>query len=260
MIKPYDELEFTDDFLFCKIMQDTEICRKMLEILLKIKIERIELKNQQQIFNVDPVHRGVRLDAFVKDSRRMYDIEIQTSIKKDEAARARYYQSQMDVSNLMRGEKISNLKESYVIFLCKTDPFFKGFPVYTFSNLCHEDKTFELGDKSYKYFFNAGAFFKIGDDKEIKEFLEYISTNFAKNDFTKMLQKKVMAFKVESEWRADYMKLELLLDETRIEGFEKGEQAKALETAKNMLEDNMSEDLILKYTGITVEELIKIKD
>ncbi|MCR5080195.1 MAG: Rpn family recombination-promoting nuclease/putative transposase [Treponema sp.] len=259
MIKPYDELEFTDDFLFCKIMQDTEICRQMLEILLKIKIEKVELKNQQQIFNVDPIHRGVRLDVFVKDSRRMFDIEIQTSIKHDEAKRARYYQSQMDVSNLMKGEKISNLKESYVIFLCKTDPFCKGLPIYTFSNLCHEDKEFRLGDESYKYFFNAEAFSKLNDDSEIKNFLEYISTNSAKNDFTKTLEKKVFASKVESEWRADYMKLELLLDETRVEGYEQGEQAKAFETAKTMLEDNVPEDLIMKYTGLSAEDLKKIK-
>jgi predicted transposase/invertase (TIGR01784 family) len=56
------------------------------------------------------------------------------------------------------------------------------------------------------------------------------------------------------------MKLELLLDETRIEGFEKGKQTKALETARNMLKDNVSEDLIIKYTGLSEEDLRKLKE
>ena len=42
MIKSIEELTFTDDFLFGRVMQNPEICKGLLERLLEIKIEKIE--------------------------------------------------------------------------------------------------------------------------------------------------------------------------------------------------------------------------
>ncbi len=33
--KSYDELEYRDDFMFGKVMEDTELCREVLECLLE---------------------------------------------------------------------------------------------------------------------------------------------------------------------------------------------------------------------------------
>ena len=40
--KPFEELEFSDDFMFKKIMHNPEICAGVIERLLKIKVARIE--------------------------------------------------------------------------------------------------------------------------------------------------------------------------------------------------------------------------
>ena len=41
--KAWDELTFADNFLFCKILEDDpEICRQLLELLLHVKIDRLE--------------------------------------------------------------------------------------------------------------------------------------------------------------------------------------------------------------------------
>ena len=42
MLKPIEELTFTDDFMFRRVMENPEICKGLLERLLEIKIEKIE--------------------------------------------------------------------------------------------------------------------------------------------------------------------------------------------------------------------------
>lgn len=39
--KPWEELKFTDDYMFCKIMRDKKICKEFVETILNIKIKNI---------------------------------------------------------------------------------------------------------------------------------------------------------------------------------------------------------------------------
>ena len=57
----------------------------------------------------------------------------------DIGKRTRYYQSMIDIDSLLKGAVYSELKESYVIFICTSDPFESGLPVYTFERKCRED-------------------------------------------------------------------------------------------------------------------------
>ena len=43
------------------------------------------------------------------------------------------------MDKLSHGEKYSQLKDSYVIFLCLFDPFSENLPVYFFENSCRGD-------------------------------------------------------------------------------------------------------------------------
>ena len=43
--KPWNELTFADNYIFCKVMLDEELCKKFIEILLGIKIAKIEYLN-----------------------------------------------------------------------------------------------------------------------------------------------------------------------------------------------------------------------
>ena len=45
----------------------------------------------------------------------------------------------------------------------------------------------------------------------------------------------------------------------KAEGLSEGEAKKSLEIAKSMLEDNAPIELICKYTGLSKEEIIKLK-
>ena len=45
---------------------------------------------------------------------------------------------------------ISNLKESFIIFICTFDPFNHELPCYTFKSICKENTAIELNDKTSK--------------------------------------------------------------------------------------------------------------
>ncbi|MBQ6566444.1 MAG: hypothetical protein IJL80_05260 [Treponema sp.] len=96
--------------------------------------------------------------------------------------RARYYQSMLDIGSLARGAGYSDLKESYVIFICLSDPFGKNLPVYTFERRCRESAEVELGDATHHVMFNAAAY-ENAADPEIKAFLAFVKDNKAESDW-----------------------------------------------------------------------------
>lgn len=48
MVKPWTDLTITDDFMFCKVMSQPDLCKEMIELLLNIKIARIDNIQVQQ--------------------------------------------------------------------------------------------------------------------------------------------------------------------------------------------------------------------
>ena len=42
MQETFKKLEFTDDFMFRKVMENQKICTHLLEILLDVKIDHVE--------------------------------------------------------------------------------------------------------------------------------------------------------------------------------------------------------------------------
>lgn len=78
--KPVDELTFADDFMFGKVMENKEICKKVLEILLGIKIDDIQYPKLQEVLNPCYDNKSIRLYVFAEDSERVFDIEITAKI------------------------------------------------------------------------------------------------------------------------------------------------------------------------------------
>ena len=102
---------------------------------MHIKVGKIEYPLLQKTITPFYESKGIRLDVYVSDPDRVFDIEIQTSIPPSLPKRTRYYQSFMDIDNLLRGQSYAELKESCVIFICTQDPFGEGLPVYTFRSV-----------------------------------------------------------------------------------------------------------------------------
>ena len=67
LFKPVEELEFTDDFMFCTVLEENkDICKEIIELLLNIKVEDVEYVNKQQSFTPRYETKGIRLDVFLK--------------------------------------------------------------------------------------------------------------------------------------------------------------------------------------------------
>jgi len=283
--KPVDDLTFTDDFMFGTVMKNKMICKGVIERLLHIKVGKIEYPSLQKTIAPFYESKGIRLDVYVSDLERIFDIEIQTSIPPSLPKRTRYYQSLMDVDNLLRGQSYAELKESYVIFICTQDPFGKGLPVYEFRNICTADGTLFLDDKSVKVFYNVGAYGK-EDEPELSALLEYLCERRATSGFTQHIDALVEKAKRNEKFRSWYMSLNIHEDDLRMAGekigFERGVaagvrkgrrdgllqgrrdgiaagsyQAKR-ETAKILSDMQMSLEVIAKATGLSKAEIEKL--
>ena len=280
--KKWEDLTITDDFMFCKVMSDPDICKELLEILLHIKIERLEFQEPQKSFKLTSESRGIRLDVYVKDSNRVFDIELQTTNERNLELRTRYYQGVMDISELEKGEFFSNMKESYIIFICMFDPFGVDMPIYTVKQTFEENEKLIFDDKTHKIFYNVNAFEKLSNDVETKAFLEYLCKHQSTTKFTQSLETAVYRNKNNQNWRQNYMTLaydmHMVAKEAAKEAFENGfsageergrnegisiglsqgaQQAK-LETAKKLLSIGLSQDQIASVTGLSIEEIEKL--
>ena len=73
----------------------------------------------------------------------------------------------MEIKDIHYLETEKYMDACYLIFICPFDPFGKGRHIYTFRNLCVEDKKLELSDGAIKIFLNAkgrdGAFYSQHD-------------------------------------------------------------------------------------------------
>ena len=264
--KPVEELEFTDDFMFCTVLEENkDLCKEIIELLLNIKVENIEYVNKQQTFKPRFETKGIRLDVFVRDSNRVIDLEMQTTIPTALEKRVRYYQSVMDISELEKGKGYDELKDSYVVFLCLTDPFYAKYPIYNVKQIFEENQNIDYNDGRHVVFFNASAYENAKSEK-IKSFLEYLSTKISKDELTNKIDYMVSTTKVKEEFGRNYMIANMrdimmkkqAYNEGVADGAAQGAEQKAIETAKNMLLNLIPANVIAECTGLPLETIQKL--
>ena len=225
----WEELQISNDFIFGKVMQDPKLCKELLQrILPGLKIDHIEYPETQKAIRPDIDAKSVRLDVYVEDGKgTVYDIEMQVGMSKELPKRTRYYQSLLDMRMIDKGEPYKKLKPSYIIFICPFDQFGMGRHIYTFENICKEDKSVLLNDGTTKIFLNAKGTM---DDvsPELKAFLDYVAGKKPADPFVDELEEAVKNARKNREWRHEYMTL-LMRDQENIEmGMEIG-KAKGME-------------------------------
>ena len=226
--KTIHKLNLEDDFLFTKVMTDAEICRKVLEQILHISIKKVTLPIVQKTIDLLCEGKGIRLDVYVNDDKgTVYNVEMQRGKKKELPKRARYYQGNIDLDLISKGEPYTTLRKTYVIFICTFDPFQDGRHIYTFENICLENPSLRLGDETIKLFLNTkGTLDDVNSD--MQEFLTYIENTTdafaaeAKNPLIKDIQRKVIQVKQSKEMEVEYMTLFQRDRENREEGREEG--------------------------------------
>ncbi len=162
------------------------------------------------------------------------------------------------------------LNESLIIFLCLFDPIGRNRAIYTFENICIEDKSIPLRDGTKKIILNANAF-QQAENEELRGFLRYVVTGKATTEYARRIDDMVRTIKVSEQMRKEYRILPAVIMDAIDEGVERGKslglaegeargyrQAK-LETAKNLLNFGLSRENIAKATGLSRAEVEAIQ-
>ncbi len=255
--KPVDQLVYADDFMFGAVMSDPKICKGVLELLLQVKIDHIEYPELQKSMNPFYSQKGVRLDVYVADTGRVFDVECQSYKAESIGKRARYYQSMLDIGSLARGASYSELKESYVIFICLSDPFEAGLPVYTFERQCRESAAVKLCDATHHVMFNAAAY-ENATDPEIKAFLAFVKDNKAESDLTREIATMVQTKKFEQSFINEYLAWSMHDKDVEMRGRNEGRNEGKVEAARNALAMGLSQAQVSQITGLSVEEIARL--
>ena len=256
-IAKWSKLTLRNNFMFRLVMEKQELCKKLIECILGIKIKSISYMEHEKSFEANLRSKGIRLDLFVIDEDGVaYDIEMQmdNSYKEFLGRRTRYYISTMDNNALKKGERYSQLRKSYVIFICTFDPFGRGLAKYTFNAICNEDHSLVLDDGVTRVFINTeGDRHRIS--KELASFIGYISTGEVTDDYTKDLDEEVRTLRNDDGRERDYMTYMQTIMEHEDMAYNRGISQANKAMAIKMLKANKPYEEISEFTELTLSEI-----
>ena len=220
--KKYEDLQFSDDFMFWKVMTEYEdICRRVVELCIGRKVSEIRYKSGQEAMKVTPESRGIRLDVYLEDDDTMYDIEMQTETKTFLGKRIRYYENVMDLNSLQTGAAYEELQDSYVVFSCLFDPFGENRVVYEFRRRERENPDLQLGDGTTEILINATGDAS-GCSEEMRQFLAAVKGESGTGGIAQDISDAVNRIRDHPQWRKEYMLFELKMRDAKQEGLEEG--------------------------------------
>jgi len=248
----WEKLRITNDFIFYKVMTNGALCKQLLQTIFpELNIEKIEHDEQKEI-RAGYDTKSIRLDVYARDEEgRAYDVEMQMEMGNGLPRRMRYYGSLMDLQLIDKGATYSKLKESYVVFICPSDPFGLGRYKYTFRTICEEERELVMEDGTTKIILNASG--KKDDVQgDLKAFLDYVAGGNPQNEFVESLEEEVKKAKKNRKWRQEYMTL-LVRDR---ENQEIGERQATFRIADNLLKNSpdMSIETVIQLMGISEEQ------
>lgn len=267
--KKFQELTFADDYMFCRILQKhMDVAKQIVKLATGREVENIAYSSKQ--YAIDPYvsAKSIRFDIYFVGDNEVYDIEMQTTKQKDIVKRTRYYLGLNDVEILKQGEDYENLPRSYIIFICKFDPFGQEYEEYV-----SEERLFGISKEKVditeaanfsadyqKVFLNAGKLIANSDNPELANFLNYVYSGEANDEFTHELSNYVQETKQSAEEARMFMTYQEHLKDSYIEGKNDGVKENATEVAKQMLIDGEPMCRIVRYSKLSEEEIQKLKE
>ena len=255
----WERATIANNFIFYKVMHNNpEICKELLEILLEMKLDRIEMRQEEEV-EIDYGKKGIRMDVYAYGVDKAFNIELQTSDTGELPERARYYQGVLDVDQLNKGVEYNELRTSYVIFICIPDIFKKGLGKYSFENICKENSEVVLNDRAYKYFFIAKNYDKILNEDQ-KDFLRLVLSNECSSGFSNKISKMVEAAKHNTQWRKQFMEFERQMAYSFREGKAEGKAEAKEEVVVEMLKKDISPELIAECVKLPLEKVLELQE
>lgn len=246
--KRFEELNLNNAFLFAAAMQDVEICQMVLEIILGRPVSNVAVHVEHTLLYSSDF-RTVRLDVYASENVEVaYNLEMENWDKEQLPKRSRFHQAEMDMAALKPGADFSDLKPSYVIFICTFDPFGYGLYRYTFENRCLE-RDFGLGDECYRIFLSTKGTNADEVPELLVDFLRYVEDSSdacvaeISDQRIEKLHEKIRLLKKSRTWEARYMTVEEYMKRAEQRAMHEGRQKGLEEGLQEGLEKGLQKGL-----------------
>ena len=257
------KLGFTNDFIFCTVMEENpDLCKQLVEKITGRQVKKIKMIQQQRTIRNYISNRDVRLDVYFEDDENtVYNVEMQTTSDNDIKRRARYYQSKIDAKNTNRSSFFSEMKNTYIIFICTFDPLDKGLPMYTVKNQVVEDNNVKYDDGATKIFINASKDCNPEllekTSLDVQALISYCSRKEATTDLMRDIDSKVV-----KTLEDDEMVVELMTVGEKFElEFRAGRNSGKVEAVDAIVAKlRLSLEEACETIGLTVQEYNSIKE
>ena len=170
----------------------------------------------------------------------------------------------IDLNTIERGADYKELRKTYIIFLCKFDPFGQARIKYTFRQTCQEDYRIKLGDDAYIIYINPFGI-KENPTEDMIALMSYLRGEMIKrNSFIEDLDAAVKRAREKEDWKVEYMALSLkfqdAMEEGRAEGRAEGRVEMQQDIAMKLLSaKQFSDKEICSIVDISEEKLEEYK-
>ena len=225
VMKPLEEMDVIDNFLFTELISDEEngieVCRMILSCVLKREVGEIHFTPQKTVPGVSERLHGIRMDAYVTEKEcgtgediSVYDIEPdrKSGRRAELPKRSRYYGDLIDVQLLKTGIDYDKLPELVTIFILSYDPFGKSAMYYEAGSIIktHPDIPYNDGVRRIYLYVDGKIPEGAGDDeKKLENLLRYIGNSTDENvtdETTRKLNDIVAKTKLKKDIGVRYMK------------------------------------------------------
>ena len=266
-------LKLKNDYTFKRVFGYTgneEITKGLLNAILKEKVTEVSL-NCNTILERDLYDDKLGiLDIRAKVNNAVdINIEMQLVDEKNIEKRIIFYLSKMYTQNLKKSHNYSELNKCIsILFIDFELEKLKEIPKYLTKWNIREETYGKiiLTDVLELYIINLSKVEKYSENKLLDTWVKFISNsedlNMENADESIKKAKEVLdeISEDEHEQYLAHLREKYIFEIQGIEeaGFDKGSKSKQIEIAKKMKEDNVDIKAIMKYTGLTKEEIEKI--
>ena len=281
------KIPVTNDYIFKKIFSkkgNESILKDFLIAILEIPIEKIEVQAEVSLEKQLEENKLGRLDILaILNDDTIVNIEVQVLNPSNFIERTLYYWSGNYYNNLMSGENYREVKKTMAINILDYEQFREG-PYHEIVRLRRDYENEIMTDKMEIHFIQIPKFVKEkrGVETKLEQWLQFISQVNSKGvELAMEKNKEIKKAKDEYEYltgeeaerRIAFLRDKAIRDEKsmrqgardegrqegRQEGEMIGERRKQLEIAKKMLAADMLVKQISELTGLSIEEIEKLK-
>ena len=279
-------LPLTDDYIFKRVFAfegNESVLKDLLEAILRKNIKNVTIKNPEIIPYEREDKRGLLDIKAETDDGTVLDIEMQMEDKKNIEERGTLYLANMITSQLQVGDDYTTLKKSIVIFITNYN-FLKRNSYHSVGKMKFDETLEEeYVDMGYSEEEQIASKYIEFHYIELTKYKKKNSSKFTKLDqwmcvFTNRKGEMMLAEKENKEIKKamntlDYISSDpkererhnsVIMDEyNRLTSeqnfFEAGKEEGIIETAKEMLKENIPIETIEKVTKLSREEIEKLK-